>query len=439
MSATRVLVLDAQTLQALATVRSLGRAGYDVLVASHRAAPLASWSRYARRRRRVAAESREAFADLRRWAAAQGVTVVLPLTERSCLLCNAERAEWEAAGITVGCGPDDMLLQAFDKGRTLAHAVACGVAIPPTRYPESWDDCWAAAGALGYPCVVKPRFSNVRRGDRFMPDAGPRYVARPEDLVAAVTACRQGAAWPLMQAYAPGRGKGIFAVCDHGRAVTWFAHERLRDVRPSGSGSSLRRSTAITAALQDAAHRLVTRLAWHGPVMVEFQDDGSSEPVLMEVNGRFWGSLQLAVAAGVDFPRLWVEVLHGKTPRATDGYATGVIVRWLWGDVKRLLHIISGPVAGYPGRHPSIRQGLRELFGRQPPGTQLETWQRDDPWPAVGEWTQGLADLARGLGARLFGRGFRRASPAAAPTESLPVGQATVPHESASPVLEKVP
>ena len=40
----RVLVLDAHTNQALACVRSLGRAGHEVFVASHRALPLAAWS-----------------------------------------------------------------------------------------------------------------------------------------------------------------------------------------------------------------------------------------------------------------------------------------------------------------------------------------------------------------------------------------------------------
>jgi predicted ATP-grasp superfamily ATP-dependent carboligase len=419
-------------------VRSLGRAGYDVLVASHRRAPLAAWSRFARARH-VAAENRSAFAALRAWAAAQGVTVVLPLTERSCLLCNAERPAWEAAGITVGCGSDDILVQAFDKGRTLAHAEACGVAIPPTRWPASWDDCRAAADELGYPCVVKPRFSNVLRGDAFLSDAGPRYVARPEQLVAAVTACRQGADWPLIQAYVPGRGKGVFALCDHGRAVTWFAHERLRDVRPTGSGSSLRRATPVDPALQAAARRLIARLRWHGPVMVEFQADGSADPLLMEVNGRFWGSLQLAVAAGVDFPRLWVEMLRGQEPRPPASYTTGVTVRWLWGDVKRLLHILGGPVPGHPGPHPALRQGLRELLGAQPPGTQLETWQRDDAWPAVGEWIQGMADLARGLTARLFSRRPPSAPLAPLPPDPRPAVRDAGSDRPSARALENVP
>jgi hypothetical protein len=113
----------------------------------------------------------------------------------------------------------------------------------------------------------------------------------------------------------------------------------------------------------------------------------------MEVNGRFWGSLQLAIAAGVDFPALWLRILCNEGVAPVAGYREGVVVRWLWGDVKRFLHILRGPPPGYPGRYPTRREGLRELIGAQPPGTRLEVWDRTDPWPAVGEWVEGVRDL----------------------------------------------
>src|SRR5690606_11311412 len=134
---------------------------------------------------------------------------------------------------------------------------------------------------------------------------------------------------------------------------------------------------------------------WHGPAMVEFLDDGGAEPALIEVNGRFWGSLQLAIDAGVDFPRLWLELLRGGQAHAA-GYTPGVTVRWLWGDVKRLLHILRGPRPGYRGPYPSRRAGLRELIARQPAGTRIESWRADDPWPFVGEFVGGFYELVLG-------------------------------------------
>ncbi|HJQ66576.1 MAG TPA: ATP-grasp domain-containing protein [Gemmatimonadales bacterium] len=391
-----VLVLDGQTNQALACVRSLGRAGCDVRVAATRTRPLAAWSRFCQGRFKLGGETPAAFAALRTWAIAHHVTMVLPLTERSCVLCNLEREVWEQTGITVGCPPEAVLRQAFDKALTIEAARACGVSVPPTRMPTSMHDAHVAVQELGFPCVVKSRFSNAWNGTQFLADPGTGYVRDASELERAIIAHRQADNWPVLQAFVPGQGKGVFALFDRGRAVAWFAHERLRDVRPSGSGSSLRSSAALDPRLLGPAERLLTDLQWHGPAMVEFRDDGIHPPYLMEVNGRFWGSLQLAVSAGADFPQWWLSIVRGRTVERRTNYVTGVTVRWLWGDIKRFLYILAGAPAGYPGRYPSIGQGLRELFGRQPPGTHLEAWDPDDRWPAVGEWVQGIADLLSG-------------------------------------------
>ena len=389
-----VLITDGHTIQALACARSLGRAGYDVFVTSHyRHRPLAAWSRYSRGWFRLPDQTTKDYAELRTWARGQGVQIVLPITEAACLLCNAERDAWVTAGITVGCGPDAMLLQAFDKAKTLEIARRCGLACPDTRSPDSLEGYRAAASELGYPVLVKPRSSNPRMGAMVLPDRGVAYVDDPSALVAAVAPRRQRRHWPLLQQCIPGVGKGVFALCDHGEPVAWFAHERLRDVRPSGSGSSLRRSTALDPELRAASEKLLRAMQWHGPAMVEFRDDGVNPAWLMEVNGRFWGSLELAIAAGVDFPLLWVRLLQGETVEPRDDYALGITLRWVWGDVKRLIHILHGPPLGFTGTFPSVWQGLRDLLGPQPPGTRIETWNRADPWPALGEWVQGIPEL----------------------------------------------
>ncbi|HMA43560.1 MAG TPA: ATP-grasp domain-containing protein, partial [Gemmatimonadales bacterium] len=373
-----------------------------VYVAATRRRPLAAWSRFARGRFLLAGETPAAFAALRQWASERGVTMVLPLTERSCVLCNLERAAWEAAGIIVGSAPPDLLALAFDKARTFELARQAGVAIPPTRVPTSLAEARTAAAEIGYPCVVKSRFSNAWDGARFLSDPGTSYVRHPGELDAAIAAHRQGGHWPLIQGFVPGQGKGVFALFESGHPVAWFAHERLRDVRPSGSGSSLRRSAPLEPRLLQPAERLLAAMAWHGPAMVEFRDDGVHPPALMEVNGRFWGSLQLAVSAGADFPRWWAAILRGQPVERRTSHATGVTVRWMWGDVKRFLYILAGAPPGYPGRYPTVLQGLRELLGRQPPGTRSEAWQPGDRWPAVGEWVQGVGDLLGG-GGRLGG------------------------------------
>lgn len=399
MNSGRVLVLDGHTNQALACVRALGRAGYWVALASHRAMPLGGWSVFCRRRFRLPGETRNAFAALREWAQDLGITVVLPLTERACLLCSADRSSWESSGITVGCGPEEMLMRAFDKAQTLRAATASDIRIPATVMKTSLREYRLAAADIRFPCVVKARFSNAWDGTTFHPGRAPSYVRSPAELDSAVLGHRQGPHWPLLQEFVPGGGKGVFALCDRGRAVAWFAHERLRDVQPSGSRSCLRRAVRLEERIQQPAARLLREMQWHGPVMVEFRDDGRRPPCLMEVNGRFWGSLQLSIDAGLDFPALWLAILEGRAVPTTTAYEDGVTLRWLWGDFKRFLCVLRGKPRGYPGAYPTRIEGLRELLGPQPAGTRSETWEKGDPWPALGEWVQGLDEvLAHGRG-----------------------------------------
>jgi predicted ATP-grasp superfamily ATP-dependent carboligase len=416
-----VLILDGQTNQALACTRSLGRAGYHVIVASRFRWPLAAASRYCRAKVRLGSETLEDYTCLRQQLSGAGIDFVLPLTELSCVLCDFERSAWEHVGARIACAGSEILQQAFDKAATVATAVRVGVAVPTTCVPRSIEEARRAAAETGYPCVIKPRFSHYWDGAGFLPNLACAYVERPDDLEAAILSRRQGANWPLMQPYVAGTGKGVFALCDRGKAVAWFAHERLRDVRPTGSGSSLRRSIPLDARLKEPAERLLMDLAWHGPAMVEFRDDGVNPPWLMEVNGRFWNSLELAIQAGVDFPRLWLEILGGRPVRPLEHYEHGVTLRWLWGDVKHLLYVAAGRPRGFTGDFPTFFDGVSEVLGRQPPGTRLEIWQRDDPWPAIAEWTQAaqdVAELAWKKGAERLGRS--RANAPSRPTTNEP-------------------
>ncbi|MFN2491859.1 MAG: hypothetical protein ABR501_03130, partial [Pyrinomonadaceae bacterium] len=223
----RILILDGHTNQALACVRSLGEAGYKPLVASPHRFPLSAWSRHCESSYRLPDQTLNSFAALREWAIGQGVRIVLPLTEQSCLLANSQRGEWETAGIIVGCGSTEMLNCAFDKSETLRFAQDYGIRIPLTRFPNSLEECLTAVSEIGFPCVIKPRSSSGADASSFSAERSPSYLCS-HDALSQLLAQRKGLDWPLIQEFVSGTGKGVFALCDHGRAVALFAHERLR-------------------------------------------------------------------------------------------------------------------------------------------------------------------------------------------------------------------
>ena len=148
------------------------------------------------------------------------------------------------------------------------------------------------------------------------------------------------AAYPvLLQERIEGPGRGLFACFDRGQPVAFFAHRRLREKPPSGGVSVLCESTTLDPIAVDYGTRLLSRLGWHGVAMVEFKQDNRDGSLrLMEINARFWGSLQLAIDAGVNFPCILADIAAGKPPTGPMQYRVGVRTRWLAGDCRRTDH-----------------------------------------------------------------------------------------------------
>ena len=122
--------------------------------------------------------------------------------------------------------------------------------------------------------------------------------------------------------------------------------------------------------------------------MVEYKvDERTGIPMLMEINGRFWGSLQLAVDAGVDFPRLLVECAEGRPPAASPPYRVGTRLRWWWGDVDQLLIRLRYSAAdqGLPEGSPGRLMALAEFMNLFRAGDRNEIFRLDDPVPFLHE------------------------------------------------------
>jgi predicted ATP-grasp superfamily ATP-dependent carboligase len=164
-----------------------------------------------------------------------------------------------------------------------------------------------------------------------------------------------------------------------------FAHRRIRDVYPSGSGSALRLSVPVAPEIRQAGLAMLRALNWHGAAMVEFRQAPGRPPVFMEVNGRLWHSLPLACYAGADFPA-WLALMaeHGDIGLPAP-YQPGVRCRWLLGDLRHLLGVWRGAPKSYPMRYPSrLRTLLSELT--PVPGTYHDNFRWEDPLPELGDW-----------------------------------------------------
>lgn len=398
-----ILVTDGDQRSSLAAVRSLGRAGHQVVVCSVRRTSLAGGSRHAHDEVLVpdVVDDVGAFAeDVHTIARDTRADLVLPMTDPSMVaLLDDDGRRTQDERLPLPLRDRATYHRASDKAGLMRLALEAGVPVPP-QVELVERDLGAAkefAESVGWPVIVKPARSVVRTGPRLTRTAV--RIAPDEATLAEAVAEVPDEAFPvLVQHRVEGPGLGVFLLAIDGEVTAWFAHRRLREKPPTGGVSVYRESVPVRPDLAEHARELVRRLDWTGVAMVEFKEESSTgTPFLMEINGRFWGSLQLAIDAGVDFPRLLVDaMLEGRRERV-ESYRTGVRSRWLWGDLDHLLWVLRAPT-GYRRSHPFLPSRVGAL-GRflipWRPGDRWEVLRALDPKPFFRESLTWFSDLRR--------------------------------------------
>ncbi|HWY57531.1 MAG TPA: ATP-grasp domain-containing protein [Terriglobales bacterium] len=307
------------------------------------------------------------------------------MTEATTLPISAHRDKIFSAGARLVLPCHTNLLCAFDKDETTKLASSLGIAVPRTALVSNPEQAEEIARRIKYPVVLKPRFSEELSTYKIRATGRPCYASNAHEFLAVYGNMRQRAAGVLVQQYVEGQGAGYFALMRHGELRAEFAHRRIRDVYPTGSGSAVRVSVSPQPEIRAAALAILQALKWHGVAMVEFRCQEGRPPTFLEVNGRFWHSLPLACYAGVDFPALLASMAeHGDVEAVLD-YRAGVRCRWVLGDFRHLSEVWRGAPRGFPGKYPGRLRTLASVL-TPVPGTvhDLFTWK--DPLPELGDW-----------------------------------------------------
>jgi protein-tyrosine-phosphatase/predicted ATP-grasp superfamily ATP-dependent carboligase len=387
----RILVLDGDMIPALTIIRSLSRQGITTDIASHEKAPLTGYSRHAKRKLHYPDPLTEE-ADFTAWCEKQmrddDYVLIIPVTERT--LVPLQQLRDRPGTDKLAMATNEALAVALDKSRTLELATTLGIPAPRSQLVASRQQLAQIREELQTPVVIKPAssFGSNQDGRKQLQ---VEYAYSERELSGkAEHLLNYGPV--LLQEYIPGDGVGVELIADQGEIAYAFQHLRLHEVPLSGGGSSLRVSVPVEPALLDASQKLMRALKWHGVAMVEFKrDPESGKFALMEINGRFWGSLPLAVAAGADFPAMLYELQcqGGIKPHAP--YASDIYCRKLSSDIYWYEQILRRDFPpGFKeipdGR--AIRRDLLRVFSSR---HHFDVQQWRDPLP-------GLIDIGRIIG-----------------------------------------
>lgn len=341
-------VLGIETQIGLSLIRELGEAGIPVIGIATEANAIGLQSRYLAHGEILhRPRTDEGLAELRSFGERHGRGYLLTVSEAntSWLIENQEHL-----GLVIPLLPSkDAFALVLDKARTLEAAEAVGIDVPRSASPADWAEVEALARDFRFPAVLKwsdPNAVAPALRAQGIDLVKAEYVYTADEFLKVAERYRRVGEWPLVQEYCAGVGLGQFFFMHRGQAVRRFQHLRIAEWPPEGGFSSVCDAVPLEqfAALQEKSIRLLQHIGWDGVAMVEYRyDPASGRAVLMEVNGRFWGSFPLAMYCGAGFGLLAYSLQgQGRMPDLPPPNDT-LRCRMVATELKRLRRILLQP------------------------------------------------------------------------------------------------
>jgi len=305
----------------------------------------------------------------------QGVDMLIPTTD-GALSAISRHYDSLTALLHVACPPARIIDRVLNKESTLATAAECGIPIPR----EFTVDALTKVGdipELTFPVVAKPRKKSSAETFKV------RYFQSQRDLGDALNSGVLDDA--ILQEYCHGQGVGVEVLFHQGEFIASFQHRRLKEVPHTGGAAAAAVAEPVDPVLKNMALKLLRGLEWEGVAMVEFRHDPSTgAAALMEVNGRYWGTVALAIQAGIDFPVYDWQFAHGETPAVPSVYALGLRWHWSAGLLKRWHGVVKSSRSPKPGENSLSNNGARSAESGSRSACDA-LWSIHDPLPAIFE------------------------------------------------------
>ncbi len=317
----RVLVTDADTKHSISIQRAVKQAAADIEVIAHTEVKPKHAHLYKYYDRMISGTSLYSVLCRREF------DMVIPVGGGSVLTVDATCRDLAVLPSS------EALARVYDKHALLE--LAQELKVPAPRTICVFDERELSDHALTFPCVVKPAQETEAKFVVYPRDRAELRAVVASKFAQAGGRLRHGI---LVQEYVRGQGVGFFALYQEGSIRRAFMHRRLREWPPSGGASSAARAIS-DPNLAAFARRMLDALSWNGIAMVEFKyDPDSRRYALMEINGKFWGSYELSVAAGLDFAGDLVRAFRGEELTYCDAYNSEAAFAWpLDGDLINIL------------------------------------------------------------------------------------------------------
>jgi len=381
-----VLVLDANSNAAMAIIRSLGRKGIKVIAADFFPRALGLKSRYAKETFCYPdpLENVSLFLKFMQQKLKElSVELIIPTTDRT-MAPMVKNRNIIPEGVILAAPENGSFQIAQDKIKTYNLARDCGIPVPRAIFMGKYDEFLRHSYEISYPVVVKPAQSKNWVNDKGC-SLSVSYANNRDELISLLKQYSY-AGEVIVQEYVQAGGCGIEILADRGEVLLAFQHNRLREVPISGGASSLRESAPLNRELFNYTKKLINKLHWTGVIMAEFKyNQEQKKAYLIELNGRFWGSLNLAIASGIDFPYYLYLLLVKKEKHYLNEYKIGVKAKAITKDIEWVESALRKSDQLENMQFPSRGQALKAMSRLFEANMCYDFQSWDDPMPGIYE------------------------------------------------------
>lgn len=364
------LVTDGIWRKSLAVLRALHNSGIKVAIGERTWMAPVFLSRYASHRYIYPSiEKRpDAFLDWLKLNIKSNKYDVLITPEEETSLLVAQHLQELSSYVHIPLAEYEKLIFARNKFKLLTHAQKLGIACPKTSIANTLDGARLGIQELSFPLVLKPVIGTGGHGIY--------YVATKDAFEAELNGVHKKYSEFLIQEYVPGNDYyGVSVIFNsHNQMRSAFVHKKLRQY-PITGGASTYAVSAEFPKLIEIAEALLASIGWYGCANIEFKiDQRDGTPKLMEVNPRLWGSLQLAIASGVNMPYLLYQLAVNGDIEPQFKYEIGVKFRWfMHGDFMNFITNLT-----------TKKKFESDIFNLFEKNCCHATWSLSDPLPFPG-------------------------------------------------------
>ena len=386
---TRTFVTDGNKRESLAIVRSLAKKDIKVTAGENRRICCSFFSKYVKNKiiyPNPDRNPRSFMQNIYELVKKEKYDVIFPVNDSTTILFSKYKDKLSKY-TKVPVANYETIMKGRDKAQTMKLAMENDIPCPKTYFVDD-ANIEKIKNEVEFPIVIKPRESSGARGIVYVNSS-------PEEFVREYKRVRNKYGAPLIQEYIPGEHYNVSALFNRDSELrAAFVLKKIRQYPVSGGPVTFAVSVEEPEVLKYAI-KLLKAVNWYGVAEVELIiDERDKKPKLLEVNPRFWSSLELSILSGVDFPYLLYKMVRDGDVEPVITYKTGVKLRFLAGDILWFLST------------PDKLKALPEFIKFKDDNMGYAILSLDDPKPMIGFLLDNFLSLIRKEGREhAFGRG----------------------------------